>query len=186
MSTYNQITRFQEQESLMDIKSEFIKRINKNNMKMELSERKHDDGSLEKSLKFTPMTTGDFIGIWAIAILKSLFLICFLWMAYEIYKDIQAHIDIQKTKVLIEMKNCATEFEQNQCSENYLIESMSEKCKELEICKNQNIEMKIRTQQLWLQVIGNSFENMFKALSLKTCIMISFISIGTSIIFIKN
>ncbi|CAD8057468.1 unnamed protein product [Paramecium primaurelia] len=186
MSSENQITRFSEQESLMDLKSEFMRRINKNHMKMELSERKHDDGSLEKSIKLTPMTIGDFIGIWAIAILKSLFLICFLLMAYETYKDIQAHIDISKTQVLIEMKNCAAEYEQNQCSENYLIESMSLRCKELEICTNQNIEMKVRTQQLWLQVLGNSFEKMFKELSLKSCIMISFISIATSIIFIKN
>lgn len=55
---------------------------------MELSERKHNDGSLEKTVKLTPMTTGDYIGIWAIAILKSFFLICFLLMVYEIYKDI--------------------------------------------------------------------------------------------------
>ncbi|CAD8142816.1 unnamed protein product [Paramecium pentaurelia] len=186
MSSQNQITRFKEQEDLMDIKQEFMRRINKNHMKMELSERKHSDGSLEKSVKLTPMTTGDYIGIWAIAILKSFFLICFLLMVYEIYKDIQAHIDISKTQILIEMKNCAAEYEQNLCSENYLIESMAQKCKELEICINQNIEMKVRTQQLWLQVLGNSFENMFKTLSLKTCVMISFISIVTSIIFIKN
>lgn len=65
-----------------------MRRINKNHMKMELSERKHNDGSLEKTVKFTPMTIGDYIGIWAIAILKSSLLIFFILMALEIYKDI--------------------------------------------------------------------------------------------------
>ena len=65
-----------------------MNRINKNKMKMELSARKYDDGSVEKSIKFTPMTIGDFIGIWAIALLKSFLLIFFILMAYEIYKDV--------------------------------------------------------------------------------------------------
>lgn len=55
---------------------------------MELIEKKNEHGIFERKIKMAPMTTGDYIGIWAIAILKSLFLIFFVLMAYEIYMDI--------------------------------------------------------------------------------------------------
>jgi hypothetical protein len=91
-----QLTKFNDGTLDADIRSDvriicnfkFYKRLNSNNVKMELSERKHIDGTIEKTTKLTPMTTGDYIGIWAVAILKSLFLIIFVFMAFEIYKDI--------------------------------------------------------------------------------------------------
>lgn len=63
-------------------------RFNKGNIKMELSARKYGDGSVEKSIKLTPMTIGDYIGIWAIALLKSFLLVSFFVIACELYKDV--------------------------------------------------------------------------------------------------
>lgn len=48
-------------------------------------EKKNLDGTLERKIKMSPMTKGDYIGIWAIAILKSFFLILFILIAYEIH-----------------------------------------------------------------------------------------------------
>ncbi|CAK75616.1 unnamed protein product (macronuclear) [Paramecium tetraurelia] len=183
MQSDYQLSRFRDNDGMMDFKSDFLQRIQKNNLRMQVSERKMKDGTIKQKVRFTPMSTADYIGAWAIAMLKSLILIFFLFIAYQIYQDIQANIEISKTKTMIEMKNCGVEYEQNQCSEHFFIDSMAQRCKELEICINQDIEMKVRTKQLWLKVLGNSFENIFEDLSYKTCVMLTLIAITLSVFF---